>query len=162
TSTQIISDELSSERQEIFNRMNFHVIAVRRPSYVERRADRTLSFGTKAYIILRACNTEMSLDKEPNAYSLLHLKTMTDPRYSKLAKLLIEYSTALKRGERVLLDMIDVPDEFTIELMRLARRVGALPVVEVRHTRVTRELLRETNEEHSALVCDLEMFRMKK
>ena len=40
---------------------------------------------------------------------------MTDPRYKKLAKLLVEYSTELKKGDRVLLDMIDVPDEFTIE-----------------------------------------------
>ena len=66
---------------------------------------------------------------------------MTDPRYTKLAKLLIEYSTALKKGDRVLLDMIDVPDEFSIELMRAARAVGAMPLVEVRHTRVTREML---------------------
>jgi len=49
---------------------------------------------------------------------------MTDPRFKKLAKLLIEYSTALKKGERVLLDMIDVPDEFSVELMRAARAVG--------------------------------------
>lgn len=87
---------------------------------------------------------------------------MTDPRYSKLAKVLVGFSTALKKGERVLLDMIDVPDEFTVELTRAARGAGALPIVEVRHTRVTRELLRATNEEHSALVRDLEMFRMKK
>ena len=43
---------------------------------------------------------------------------MTDARYNKLAKLLVEYSTELKKGDRVLLDMIDVPDEFTIEMMR--------------------------------------------
>ena len=50
---------------------------------------------------------------------------MTDPRYTKLAKLLIEYSTALKAGDRILLDMLDVPDEFAIELMRAARSAGA-------------------------------------
>ncbi len=49
---------------------------------------------------------------------------MADPRYAKLAKLLVEYSTQLKRGERVLLDLADVPDEFTIELMRAVRKVG--------------------------------------
>ena len=69
---------------------------------------------------------------------------MTDPRYTKLAKLLIEYSTALKKGDRVLLDMIDVPDEFSVELMRAARAAGAIPLIEVRHTRVNREMLRET------------------
>jgi aminopeptidase len=87
---------------------------------------------------------------------------MTDPRYTKLAKLLVEYSTALKRGDNVLLDMIDVPDEFSVELIRAARQAGATPVVEVRHTRINRELLRETDERHATLLCDLEMFRMKK
>jgi aminopeptidase len=87
---------------------------------------------------------------------------MTDPRYAKLAKLLVEYSTELKRGERVLLDMIDVPDEFSIQLIRAARRAGALPLIEARHTRLNRELLRETTQEHASLVRDLELFRMRK
>lgn len=87
---------------------------------------------------------------------------MTDPRYTKLAKLLVEYSTALKKGDRILLDMIDVPDEFTVELIRAARAVGATPLVETRRTRVTRELLRGTNEKHASLVRDIELFRMKK
>ncbi len=86
---------------------------------------------------------------------------MTDPRYTKLATLLTEYSTALKKDDRVLLDMIDVPDEFTIELIRAARRCGAITVVETRHTRVGRELLRHTDERHAQLACKLELFRMK-
>ena len=87
---------------------------------------------------------------------------MTDPRYTKLAKLLVEYSTNLKQGEHVLLDMIDVPDDFSIELIRAAREAGAIPIVEARHTRLTREMLRETDEAHATLVRDIELFRMKK
>jgi aminopeptidase len=87
---------------------------------------------------------------------------MTDPRYKKLAGLLVGYSTALKKGDRVLLDMVDVPDEFSVELMRAARAAGATPIIEVRHSRITREVLRETNARHSSLVCQLELFRMKK
>lgn len=87
---------------------------------------------------------------------------MKDPRFKKLADLLIRYSTALKRGEKVLLDMIDVPDEFTIELIKAARAVGALPVVEVRHSRVNRELLLGSDQPHATLVKDLELARMKK
>jgi len=87
---------------------------------------------------------------------------MTDPRFKKLGKLLVEYSTALEKGERVLLDMIDVPDEFSIELMRATRRVGATPLIEVRHTRINREVMRGTNRHHAAVVRDIEMFRMKK
>lgn len=87
---------------------------------------------------------------------------MTDPRYQKLAKLLVEYSTQLKRDDQVLLDLTDVPDEFAVELIRAARQRGAIPLVETRHTRVTRELLRDTNRRHATLWRDLEMARMKK
>src|SRR5262245_22821343 len=87
---------------------------------------------------------------------------MTDPRLTKLAKPLVEYSTVLKPGDRVLLDMIDVPDEFSIELIRAARAASAIPIVEVRHTRVTRELLRDTDADHAQFVRDLELARMKK
>ncbi len=86
---------------------------------------------------------------------------MTDPRYTTLAKLLVEYSTALKKNDHVLLDLTDVPDEFGVELVRAARSRGAVPVVAVRHTRLNRELLRESNEAHARLDRDLELFRMK-
>ena len=79
---------------------------------------------------------------------------MTDPRYKKLAALLVNYSTELKKGERILLDMIDVPDEFTVELIRAVRAAGATPFVETRHTRVGREQLlaheRKAGRRHSA------------
>jgi aminopeptidase len=87
---------------------------------------------------------------------------MTDPRYSKLAKLLVEYSTQLQKGDRVLIDAIDIPDDFTVELMRTVRHAGATPLVEVRHGRITREVLRGTSDEHASLVRDVEMFRMKR
>ncbi|HWX20058.1 MAG TPA: aminopeptidase [Candidatus Binatia bacterium] len=87
---------------------------------------------------------------------------MTDPRYTKLAKLLANYSTSLKKGDQVLLDLIDVPDEFSIELMRAARAAGAVAIAEVRHTRLNRELLRGSDEKHATLVRDLELSRMKK
>jgi len=87
---------------------------------------------------------------------------MTDPRYTKLARLLVTYSCELQKGERILLDMIDVPDEFTVELMREARRAGATPLVEVRHSRVSREVMMGTNVKHAATIRDIEMARMKK
>src|SRR5947209_160585 len=87
---------------------------------------------------------------------------MTDPRYTKLARLLVEYSTALKKGERALVEATDVPDEFSVELMRAIRRAGAIPLIEVRHSRVTREIVRETDSTHASLIHDVELFRMKK
>jgi aminopeptidase len=87
---------------------------------------------------------------------------MTDPRYTKLAKLLVNYSTELKKGDRILLDMIDVPDEFTVELIRAVRAAGATPFVETRHTRVGREQLLGMTEAQAADIRDLELARMKK
>ena len=87
---------------------------------------------------------------------------MNDPRYKKLAKLLVEYSTEIKESDRALLDMIDVPDEFTIELVRAVRAAGGTPFVEVRCTRVSRELLLDMNDRQAAVIRDLELFRMKK
>src|SRR5690242_18197921 len=87
---------------------------------------------------------------------------MTDPRYAKLAKLLVNYSTKIKKGDRALLDMIDIPDEFVVELVRAVRAAGGTPLVEIRRTRVSRELLLGSNESHAALLRDLELNRMKK
>lgn len=87
---------------------------------------------------------------------------MNDPRHEKLARLLVEYSAGLKKGDRILLDIIDVPDEFSIELIRAARRAGAIPIVEIRHSRVTREILLEANQSYAELIRDLELFRMKR
>ncbi len=87
---------------------------------------------------------------------------MTDPRYRKLAKLLAEYSTRLKAGDHVLLDMTDVPDAFVIEMIRAARECKAIPFVEVRHTRIGREMLRGITEPQGRMMRDLEMARMKK
>ena len=88
--------------------------------------------------------------------------TMIDPRYIRLARLLVRYSTALKRRDRVLLDMIEAPDEFVVALMREVRAAGAIPVVEVRHTRVTREVMLDTDADHAKLLRDIELYRMRK
>jgi aminopeptidase len=90
------------------------------------------------------------------------MPAMIDPRYTRLARLLVTYSAELKKGDRVLLDLIDVPDEFAVELMRAARRVGATPLIEVRHTRINREIAMGTDEKHAALLCEVELFRMRK
>jgi len=87
---------------------------------------------------------------------------MNDPRYTKLADLLVNYSTTLKKGDRILLEMIDVPDEMTVELMRSARRNGAVPIVAVRHTRILRENALGTTPDHAQIVRDLELSRMKR
>ena len=54
---------------------------------------------------------------------------MHDPRIDQLAQQLVRHSTNLKRGEKVLIDLYDVPEEVGIALVRETRRRGAVPFV---------------------------------
>ena len=87
---------------------------------------------------------------------------MSDPRYNKLAKSLVEYSCELKKGEAVFIDVADIPDRMTIALIRATRKVGGIPLVETRQSRVVRESLRGSNDAHAKIVKDVELYRMKK
>ena len=71
---------------------------------------------------------------------------MKDPRFSALARQLTGYSTQLKKGESVLLDLYDVPESFAVELIRETRKRGAQPVVRLHSAGITRELLRGATE----------------
>jgi len=87
---------------------------------------------------------------------------MHDARFDKLAKLLVEYSTRLKRNENVLIEAFDVPDEMTIALIRAARKAGAVPFVQVQRGRIGRELALETSDRQLTLAARHELTRMKK
>src|SRR2546430_9242244 len=87
---------------------------------------------------------------------------MHDARFDKLAKLLVEYSTRLKRNENVLIEAFDVPDEMTIALVRAARKVGATPFVQVQRARIGRELALEVSDRQLNLAASHELARMKK
>ena len=87
---------------------------------------------------------------------------MTDPRYKELAKVLLEYSCQIKKGEPVLLDLLDTPEEFAIELIRVTRKNGGIPLVEFRNSRIYRELLLNVSGQHATILKDIEMSRMKK
>ena len=67
---------------------------------------------------------------------------MNDPRFARLAEVLTGFSCELKKGERVLIDAFDVPDQFVIELVKAARKLGAIPYVNLQKARITRELLK--------------------
>src|SRR5881227_875662 len=87
---------------------------------------------------------------------------MHDPRYDKLARVLVEYSTRLKRNETVLIENFDVPDEMTIALVRAARKAGALPFVQLQRAHVNRELALDATERQLNLTAIHELARMKK
>ncbi len=54
---------------------------------------------------------------------------MTDPRVTKLAKVLVNYSVALKRGEQVVIRTSPLADELTVAIYEEALKAGAHPTV---------------------------------
>jgi aminopeptidase len=85
---------------------------------------------------------------------------MIDPRMTRLAELLINYSTALKPGEKILIEAIDVPIEMTCELVRVARSAGGDPLVTLKSNRVTRALMLHGSQSQMDLIAQTEALRM--
>jgi aminopeptidase len=76
---------------------------------------------------------------------------MHDTRIDALARQLVRYSTSLKKGEKVLIDLYDVPDSIGLALIREARAKGALPFLKVHQARLTRELLKGAEDAQYAI-----------
>ncbi|MEZ5303776.1 MAG: aminopeptidase [Verrucomicrobiales bacterium] len=87
---------------------------------------------------------------------------MNDPRIDDLARQLVRYSTKVKRGEHVLIDAFDVPDEMPIALIRAVRAAGATPYVNVHHARVSREMAIKATEPQYEAICDIGLHQMQK
>jgi aminopeptidase len=87
---------------------------------------------------------------------------MHDPRFDKLAAALVGFSTALKKGDKILIDAFDIPEEMTVALIRAARAIGADPLVQVHQARVAREMAREAGASQYDVIAELELARMQK
>ena len=54
---------------------------------------------------------------------------MIHSQFEKLADLLINHSCSLEKGEKVLIEAFDIPQEMVIATIRAARKVGGVPFV---------------------------------
>ena len=91
---------------------------------------------------------------------------MSDPRFHQLAKTLVHFSTALKKGDRVLIEATNIPDGMIGALLDAADEVGAIPVVDKKTEYLRRKLLDVGNDEAAEqrlrLNADFEAYRMAK
>jgi len=87
---------------------------------------------------------------------------MFDPRYEKLADLLVNHSTKIQPGENALIEAFDIPPEMVIALIRKIRQAGGRPLVTLKQNSVQRELMRDTDAETMQQIADVESYRMKK
>jgi len=86
---------------------------------------------------------------------------MHDPRVDELARQLVDYSVGLKRGERILIDLYDVPDSIGLALVRAARRKGGVPVLRLHSSRLTREMLKGATDEQYDVISKHLLAEMK-
>jgi aminopeptidase len=87
---------------------------------------------------------------------------ITDTRFAQLAEGLCGFSTALKKGERVLIDAFDVPEGMVIALIRAARKHGAHPYVQLNRSRIIRELSMGAEQAQYEVMAQVELDRMQK
>ena len=86
---------------------------------------------------------------------------MEDPRQSQLAHLLVNYSTKVKRGDNVLVEAFNIPEEFVIELVRSIRKKNGNPFVSIKSSRVIRGLIMDSTEEQMKITGEYEKNRME-
>lgn len=86
---------------------------------------------------------------------------MRDTRFQELAAQLAGYSTALRPGDRVLLELTDIPEEMGVALIREVRAAGALPFLRLNQTRLNREMLSGAVEEQYEAIARHRMAEME-
>ncbi|WP_332446212.1 aminopeptidase [Sphaerochaeta sp.] len=86
---------------------------------------------------------------------------MADPREQKLAKLLVNYSVKLQKGESCLINAVDVPITMTEALVQAVYEAGGYPVVNLWQARLERAISEGATEESLKKWADVDTYRMK-
>ncbi|BDD05019.1 aminopeptidase [Aureibacter tunicatorum] len=86
---------------------------------------------------------------------------MKDPRINKLAHNIINYSCALKPGEKILIENFGLQKEFVNALVQETYKAGAIPFVSLKDAQVERELRLGATKEQYELMASYESNVMK-
>lgn len=86
---------------------------------------------------------------------------MKDPRVNKLAHMLVNYSTALKKGEKVLIEYTGNERDIVCELVKEAYKVGAQPIVQLYDPKVQRAIIAGATDEQLRYMAEHDSKRMQ-
>lgn len=89
------------------------------------------------------------------------LSSMQDPRIAQLARQLVHYSTSIKKGEKVMLHLFDVPEEVGLCLIREVRAKKAIPVVKLENGRIAREMAVGATDNQFTVIAKQQLAEMK-
>lgn len=85
-----------------------------------------------------------------------------DSRITKLADLLVNYSCAVKKGEKVLVECMGFdPLNLVHEVTHMATQAGGMVFTNFRHDRITRRFLLDAGEEQIKAQAKYDLYRMK-
>src|SRR4051794_34820091 len=87
---------------------------------------------------------------------------MADPRIEKLAKVLVNYSCAVKPGETLLLEAIDVPHAFTKAVVAATAEAGGRPLAMLKSNEVNRALMMAGSPEGWDTITEVERLQMER
>lgn len=87
---------------------------------------------------------------------------MHDPRFDRLAEVLVGHSTGLQPGEHLLVEAFDVPVEMVIAVARAVRRAGGHPHVALRSTRAMRALIEAADDAQLETWAEVDRERMRR
>jgi len=93
-----------------------------------------------------------------------HVKTggiSLDPRIQTLAQNLISYSTSLKQGEKILIEMFDDALPLTKAIVQEVYKVGAVPFLSLKNNQLQRVLLQNANIDQLKHIAQWEASRMQ-
>ena len=86
---------------------------------------------------------------------------MRDYRIDKLANVLVNYSTNIKKGEKCLIEAFDIENELVKAIIEKVYEAGGHPFVQIRNKSVTRAILKGASEETISLMAKYDEFIMK-
>ncbi len=86
---------------------------------------------------------------------------MRDLRYTDLAHVLVNHSSGVKPGDKVLIEAFDIPADFTVELINTVTAAGGLPLVNIYQQQVLRSLFNNATEAQMKLIGEVERQRME-
>ncbi len=87
---------------------------------------------------------------------------MQDPRIDRLAELLVDHSTKLQPGEKVLIECFDLPGpELPTAIVRAAARRGAVPIVVTKQNALLRAMWLHASEEMVRTIGSVERQLME-
>ncbi len=85
-----------------------------------------------------------------------------DKDEKKLANILVNYSCAIKRGEKVMIEVTETPDNFLSAIIDEVFKAGAFPFVYRHSTEIKKQIVLNCSKEYATIRKEIELPVMKK